>query len=49
MYEAQTVEQMMDEKFTSDVSEGKEEDDGGKSEPPATFLSTLEGINTVRK
>jgi hypothetical protein len=25
------------------------EDDGGKSEPPVTFLSALEGINTVRK
>jgi hypothetical protein len=39
---------MMDEKFTSGVSE-EEEDDGGKSEPPATFLSALEGIDTVRK
>jgi hypothetical protein len=36
---------MMDEKFTSDVSE-EEEEDGGKSEPPATFLSALDGINT---
>jgi hypothetical protein len=43
---------MMDEKFTSGVSEeedGEEEDDGGKSESPATFLSALEGIDTVRK
>jgi hypothetical protein len=40
----------MDEKFTSGVSEEEEEeDDGGKSEPPATFLSALEGIDTVRK
>jgi hypothetical protein len=43
----------MDEKFMYDVSEGekrekrKEEDDGGKSEPPATLLSTLEGIGTI--
>jgi hypothetical protein len=27
----------------------EEEGDGGKSEPPATFLSALEGIDTVRK
>jgi hypothetical protein len=47
--EVQTLEQMMDEKFTSGVSEGEEEDNGGKSEPPATFLSALEGIDTVRK
>jgi hypothetical protein len=39
---------MMDEMFTSGVSE-EEEDGGGKSEPPATFLSALEGIDTVRK
>jgi hypothetical protein len=40
----------MDEKFTSGVSEEEgEEDDGGKSEPPATFLSALEGIGTVKK
>jgi hypothetical protein len=33
---------MMDEKFTSGVSEeGGEEDGGRKSEPPATFLSVL--------
>jgi hypothetical protein len=36
---------MMDEKFTSDVSE-EEEEEGGKSEPPATFISVLDGINT---
>jgi hypothetical protein len=43
--EVQTLEQMMDEKFTSGVSEEEEEeDDGGKSEPPA-----LDGIDTVRK
>jgi hypothetical protein len=48
--EVQTLEQMMDEKFTSGVSEEEEEeDDGGESEPPATFLSALEGIHTVRK
>jgi hypothetical protein len=42
---------MMNDKFTSDVSEEEEgeEDDSGKSEPPATFLSALEGINTLRK
>jgi hypothetical protein len=42
----------MDEKFTCDVSEeekGKEVDDGGENEPPETFLSTLEGVDTVRK
>jgi hypothetical protein len=38
---------MTDKKFTSDVSGEKE--DGGKSETLATFLSVLEGINTVRK
>jgi hypothetical protein len=43
----QTLEKMMDEKFTSGVSE--EEDDCGKSEPSATLLSALEGIDTVRK
>jgi hypothetical protein len=40
---------MMGEKFTSDVSEREEEDDGGKSKTPATFLSAMEGIDTVRK
>jgi hypothetical protein len=40
---------MMDEKFASVVSEEEDEDDVGKSEPPATFLSALEGIDTVRK
>jgi hypothetical protein len=41
---------MMDEKFTSGVSEEEEEEvDGGKSESPATFLSALEGTDTVRK
>jgi hypothetical protein len=47
--EMHTLEQMMDEKFTSGVSVEEEEDDSGKSEPPATFLSELEGIHTVRK
>jgi hypothetical protein len=49
--EVQTLEQMLDENFTSGVSEEEweEEDDGGKSEPPATFLTALEGIDTVRK
>jgi hypothetical protein len=47
---------MMDEMFTSDVSKeekGDDDDDdddddggGGKSEPPATFLSALDGIDT---
>jgi hypothetical protein len=46
--EVQTLEQMMDEKFTSGVSE-EEEDDGGRSEPPATFLSALEGTDTVKQ
>jgi hypothetical protein len=46
--EVQTLEQMMDEKFTSGVSE-EDDDDGGKSEPPASFLSALEGTDTVRK
>jgi hypothetical protein len=45
--EVQTLEQMIDEKLTCGVS--KEEDDGGKGEPPATFLCALEGIDTVRK
>jgi hypothetical protein len=40
---------MMDEEFTSGLSEEEEEDDGGKSDPAATFLSALEGIDTVRK
>jgi hypothetical protein len=45
--EVQTLEQMMDEKLTSGMSEeeGQEEDEGGKSEPPATFLSALDGSN----
>jgi hypothetical protein len=38
--EVQTLEQMMDEKFTCGVYE-EEEDNGGKSEPPATFVSAL--------
>jgi hypothetical protein len=40
---------MMDENFTCCVSEEEEEDNAGKSEPPATFLSAMEGIDTVRK
>jgi hypothetical protein len=47
------TEQMMDEKFTSVVSEeeqeGEGEDDGSKNEPPEKFLSALEAIDTVRK
>jgi hypothetical protein len=39
---------MVAEKFISEVFE-EEEGDGGKREPPAIFLSTLEGNNTVRK
>jgi hypothetical protein len=44
----QTLEQMMDEMSTSDMSEEErqEEDDSWRSEPPATFLSALEGSNT---
>jgi hypothetical protein len=34
-------------KFTFDVSE-EEEDDGGECELPATLLSALEGIDSVR-
>jgi hypothetical protein len=50
--EVQTLEQMMDEKFPPDVSEEVEaevEGHGGKNEPPASFLSSLKGMNTVRK
>jgi hypothetical protein len=36
----------MVETFTSDVSEREKEDDDGKSEPLATFLSALEGTDT---
>jgi hypothetical protein len=39
---------LTDERFTSDGT-GEKEDDGGKSQPLATFLSVLEGINTARK
>jgi hypothetical protein len=40
----QALEQMMDEKCTSNVPvEGEEKDDGGKNESPETFLSALEG------
>jgi hypothetical protein len=48
MCEVQTLEQMVYEKFSSDVSEGEEED-GGKGEHPATFSSALEGMDTMRK
>lgn len=45
------IEQAVDERFTSDVSEEEweEEDYGGKSEPPAISLLALEGTCTVRK
>jgi hypothetical protein len=52
MCEVKTLEQMMDEKFTSDVSEeveGEEEDEGERSELVAKFLSALEGMETLRK
>jgi hypothetical protein len=39
---------MMIEKFTSDVSE-EEEGDDGESQSPATFVSAPEGIDTARK
>jgi hypothetical protein len=40
----------MEQKFISDVSEvGVREEEDGKGELPAAFLSTLEGINTVSK
>jgi hypothetical protein len=38
--------------MTSDVfeeEEGEEDDDGGKCEPPATLLSSMKGIDSVRK
>lgn len=44
------IEEIMEEKFTSDlfeVEDGDEED--GKSEPPGAFLSGLEGISVVSK
>jgi hypothetical protein len=41
MCEVQTLQQMTNEKFTSDVSD--KDDDGRKGEPPAIFLSALEG------
>jgi hypothetical protein len=46
------LEELVDVKFLSDMSnveEGDEEARSGKSEPPATLLSALEGIGTVRK
>jgi hypothetical protein len=50
MFEVQTLKQMMDEKFTSDVSEEVEgEDDDEKCEITAAFLSLLEGIGSVKK
>jgi hypothetical protein len=52
MCEVQSLGKIMDEKFMYDVSEGEKrekEDDGGKSKPPATRLSTLEGISTISK
>jgi len=45
----------MDDKFTYDVSEEGDQEaedvdnDGGKSEPPKTFLSAVEGISNARK
>jgi hypothetical protein len=45
----------MDDKITYDVSEEKDKevefvnDDDGKSEPPATFLSAVERISNARK
>jgi len=50
--EVQTLEQKMDEKFTSVIckeKEGRGEESGGKSEPPTTFLLALEGIDAVRR
>lgn len=49
MCEVQTLEQTMDEKVTSDkLKEHEEEnDDGGKSEPPGTFLSVQEGTEEL--
>lgn len=49
--EVQTLERKIDEKFTSDMckEEGRGEEVGGKSEPPATFLLALECIDTVRR
>lgn len=46
----QALKQAVDERFTFDVSEEwEEEDDGGKSEPPAISWPALEGICAVRK
>lgn len=44
--EVQTLEQMMDKQSTSDVSQEEEDGkaDGGKRDPPATFLPALEDI-----
>jgi len=45
----------MDDKFTYDVSEEGDQEavdvdnDGGKCEPPKTFLSVVEGINNEIK
>jgi len=45
----------MDDKFTYDVSEEGDQEaedvdnDGGKSEPPKTFLSAVEGISNAKK
>lgn len=47
-WEVQTLEQIMCEESTSDMSEEErqEKDDGWESEPPATFWSALEGGST---
>jgi hypothetical protein len=48
----QTVGELVDVKFLSHMSNeevGDEEASSGKSEPPATLLSAIEGIDTVRK
>jgi hypothetical protein len=47
MCEVQSRAQMMGEKFTSDVLQEREREEGdnsGKGEPSATFLSALEGL-----
>jgi hypothetical protein len=44
------LKEIMKEKFISDLCEVEDrEEEVGKSEPPAAFLSALEDINTVSK
>jgi hypothetical protein len=45
----QTLEKLMDEMFTHNVSEKAEEDDGGRSEPPVKRFSPLRDIHKQTK